>query len=145
MNNRFDTVRLAAALAVFAAHGVVLYQLTVLRAVSGPQPGRTGSRVFSLSVAALCCQKLDALAIMAGFWRKRMLHFPQAASRRHADRLPARPWWTTGRYDYWRAPATWWHWVNNAFAMATLQTLPGCSEHNPFARAVNGSLWTIRF
>ena len=47
--------------------------------------------------------------------------------------------------DYLSAPLTWLNLANNAAALATVQTLPGVFESNPFARAVNGSLWTIRY
>ncbi|QIL78848.1 acyltransferase [Diaphorobacter sp. HDW4A] len=46
---------------------------------------------------------------------------------------------------YWASPVTWSNFLNNAAGLATVQVLPGVFENNPFARAVNGSLWTIRY
>ena len=147
MNNRFDTVRLAAALAVFGAHGVVLYQLTVLEPFRGHSLGALAVGVFFFVSGYLVCQSWMRSPSWQVFWRKRMLRiFPGLLVAVTLTVCLLGPWWTTWPlHDYWRAPATWWHWVNNAFAMATLQTLPGVFEHNPFARAVNGSLWTIRY
>lgn len=47
--------------------------------------------------------------------------------------------------EYWAARGTWINFLNNVMGLATVQTLPGVFESNPFARAVNGSLWTIRY
>ncbi len=90
MNNRFDTVRLAAALAVFAAHGVVLYQLTVLEPFRGHGLGALAVGVFFFVSGYLVCQSWLRAPSWPVFWRKRMLRiFPRAAGRRHADRLSA--------------------------------------------------------
>ena len=92
MNNRFDTVRLAAALAVFGAHGVVLYQLTVLEPFRGHSLGALAVGVFFFVSGYLVCQSWMCSPSWQVFLAQaHAAHFPRAASRRHADRLPARP------------------------------------------------------
>lgn len=145
--NRFDLLRLMAALAVFAAHGDFLYRLHLPVPFPGHSLGSLAVYVFFFISGYLVCQSWARQPAWRAFWVKRLARifpglvvavvFSVAVVGWTATTLPSA--------RYWSAPGTWANLFNNAVGLATVQTLPGVFEANPFARTVNGSLWTIRY
>ena len=145
--NRFDTLRLTAALAVFAAHGDFLYRLHLPVPFPGHSLGSLAVYVFFFISGYLVCQSWERQPIWRVFWFKRLARIFPGLVTAVGFSVFVLGWVVTTLPSaaYWSAPDTWLNFVNNALALATVQTLPGVFESNPFARAVNGSLWTIRY
>jgi len=146
MPNRFDLLRLAAALAVFAGHGAILYHLHFIVPLPGHSLGSLAVYVFFFISGYLVCQSWQRDPQWGRFWLRRALRiFPGLAVAVAFSVLLGWAVTTLPTGQYWSAAGTWLNLVNNMAALATVQTLPGVFEGNPFARAVNGSLWTIRY
>jgi len=146
MPNRFDLLRLAAALAVFAGHGTILYHLYFIAPFPGHSLGSLAVYVFFFISGYLVWQSWQRDPHWGRFWLRRSLRiFPGLAAAVAFSLLLGWTVTTLPTHAYWSAPGTWLNWLNNTAALATVQTLPGVFEGNPFARAVNGSLWTIRY
>lgn len=145
--NRFDLLRLAAALAVFAAHGDFLYRLHLPVPFPGHSLGSLAVYVFFFVSGYLVCQSWEREPLWRAFWLKRAMRiFPGlVVAVTFVVFVIGWAMTTLPSADYLRSPLTWLNLTNNAVALATVQTLPGVFEGNPFARAVNGSLWTIRY
>lgn len=146
-SNRFDALRLAAALAVLVAHGDFLYRLHLPVPFPGHSLGSLAVYVFFFISGYLVCQSWQRRPAWGAFWLKRVARIFPGLIVAVAFSVFVLGWLATTlpTAAYWRAPGTWLNFVNNALALATVQTLPGVFESNPFARAVNGSLWTIRY
>lgn len=147
MGNRWDALRLAAALGVFFAHALALYQLRGLEPVPGHSLGALSVAVFFFISGNLVWQSWQRAPQWGVFWRKRLLRIFPGLAVAVLLTVGVLGWAVTkvSSAHYWQAPLTWLHLLNNLTALATVQTLPGVFESNPFARAVNGSLWTIRY
>ena len=147
MGNRFDALRLAAALGVFVSHGLFLYQLWLPVPFPGHSLGSLSVYVFFFISGYLVCQSWAREPAWRAFWLKRALRIFPGLVVAVAFSVFIIGWAVTTlpSADYLSAPLTWLNLANNAAALATVQTLPGVFESNPFARAVNGSLWTIRY
>lgn len=147
MGNRFDVMRLAAALAVFAAHGDFLYRLHLPVPFLEHSLGALAVSVFFFISGYLVCQSWIRQPAWQAFWVKRLARVFPGLVVAVAFSVFVLGWAVTTLPSaaYWQAPGTWLNFVNNAAGLATVQTLPGVFESNPFARAVNGSLWTIRY
>ncbi|AVP58842.1 acyltransferase family protein [Pulveribacter suum] len=147
MRNRFDGLRLVAALSVFISHGLFLYKSVLPVPFPGHSLGSLAVYVFFFISGHLVCQSWAREPQWRAFWRKRALRIFPGLVVAVAFSVFVIGWAVTTlpAADYLRAPLTWLNLANNAAALATVQTLPGVFEHNPFARAVNGSLWTIRY
>ena len=145
MGNRFDALRLAAALGVFASHGVFLYALRL--PVAGHSLGSLSVYVFFFISGYLVCQSWMREPAWRAFWVKRLARVFPGLVVSVALTVFVLGWAVTTlpSQTYWSARGTWLNLLNNAAGLATVQTLPGVFESNPFARAVNGSLWTIRY
>ena len=145
--NRFDLLRLAAALAVFVAHGDFLYRLHLPVPFPGHSLGSLAVYVFFFVSGYLVCQSWAREPVWRSFWIKRLTRIFPGLAVAVAFSVVVVGWVTTtlSSAQYWGASATWLALLNNALGLATLQTLPGVFESNPFARTVNGSLWTIRY
>ena len=145
--NRFDLLRLAAALAVFAGHAEFLYRVRMPVPFAGHSLGSLAVYVFFFISGYLVCQSWAREPRWRTFWLKRALRIFPGLIVAVALSVFVVGWMATTlpAADYLRAPRTWLNLANNMAALATVQTLPGVFEHNPFARAVNGSLWTIRY
>lgn len=145
--NRFDLLRLAAALAVFAAHGDFLYRLHLPVPFPGHSLGSLAVYVFFFISGYLVCKSWSRDPHWARFWVKRAMRIFPGLVVAVAFSVFVLGWAVTTlpSADYWRAPGTWSNFWNNAAGLASVQTLPGVFESNPFARTVNGSLWTIRY
>ena len=146
-NNRFNLLRLVAALAVFVAHGDFLYRLHLPVPFAGHSLGSLAVYVFFFISGYLICQSWSREPDWRAFWIKRAMRIFPGLVVAVAFSVCIVGWSVTTlpSADYWRASGTWINFANNAVGLATVQTLPGVFESNPFARAVNGSLWTIRY
>ena len=146
-HNRFNLLRLAAALAVFVAHGLFLYRLYAPVPFAGHSLGSLAVYVFFFISGYLVCQSWMREPQWRVFWIKRAMRIFPGLLVAVVFSVGVLGWWVTTlpALDYWHAPGTWLNLLNNAVGLATVQTLPGVFEVNPFARAVNGSLWTIRY
>ena len=145
--NRFDLLRLAAALAVFAAHGDFLYRLHLPVPFPGHSLGSLAVYVFFFISGYLVCISWSREPDWAAFWFKRAMRIFPGLVVAVAFSVFVIGWAVTTlpSAEYWRAPGTWSNFANNAAGIGSVQTLPGVFESNPFARTVNGSLWTIRY
>lgn len=145
--NRFDALRLAAALGVFVAHGDFLYRLHLPVPFAGHSLGSLSVYVFFFISGYLICQSWSREPDWGAFWTKRAVRIFPGLIVAVAFSVCVVGWAATTlpSQEYWSAPATWANLANNAAGLATVQTLPGVFESNPFARTVNGSLWTIRY
>lgn len=146
-NNRFNLLRLVAALAVFVAHGVFLYRLHLPVPFVGHSLGSLAVYVFFFISGFVICQSWARQPDWRAFWVKRAMRIFPGLVVAVAFSVCIVGWSVTTlpSVDYWKAFGTWVNFANNAVGLATVQTLPGVFESNPFARAVNGSLWTIRY
>ena len=147
MSNRFDLLRLAAALAVLFAHGDFLYRLHLPLPFTGHSLGSLAVYVFFFISGYLVCQSWTRQPAWGAFWVKRLARVFPGLVVAVVFSVFVLGWAVTTLPSaaYWQAPGTWLNFANNAAGLATVQTLPGVFESNPFARAVNGSLWTIRY
>lgn len=147
MANRFDLLRLIAALAVFAAHGDFLYRLHLPVPFAGHSLGSLAVYVFFFISGYLVSQSWTRQPRWGAFWVKRLVRIFPGLVVAVVFSVAVIGWAVTTlpTQQYWSASGTWLNLANNAVALATVQTLPGVFESNPFARAVNGSLWTIRY
>lgn len=145
--NRFDLLRLAAALAVFVAHGDFLYRLHLPVPFPGHSLGSLAVYVFFFISGYLVALSWMRKPGWGAFWTKRVMRIFPGLVVAVMFSVFIVGWIATTlpTAAYWSAPATWINLFNNAAGLATVQTLPGVFESNPFARTVNGSLWTIRY
>ncbi|MBU0826327.1 MAG: acyltransferase [Gammaproteobacteria bacterium] len=145
--NRFNLLRLIAALAVIVAHGDFLYRLHLPVPLPGHSLGSLAVYVFFFISGYLVCQSWSREPDWLAFWSKRVLRVFPGLVVAVAFSVFVIGWAVTTLPSaaYWLSPAPWTNFINNAAGLATVQTLPGVFESNPFARAVNGSLWTIRY
>ncbi|GAB4404529.1 MAG: acyltransferase [Rhodoferax sp.] len=145
--DRLDALRLGAALAVLWGHGWVLYGRGVLVPFAGHSLGSLAVGVFFAISGWLIRGSWQRQPDVGAFWRKRLARiYPGLLVASSLTVVLLGPAMTRlGAAQYWGSPEPRMYWLNNALALATVQTLPGVFEHNPFARAVNGSLWTLRY
>ena len=146
-SNRYNQLRLVAALAVFVAHGDFLYRLHLPVPFVGHSLGSLAVYVFFFISGYLIYQSWSREPDWRVFWIKRAMRIFPGLVVAVAFSVCIVGWsmTTLPSGDYWQASGTWINFANNAVGLATVQTLPGVFESNPFARAVNGSLWTIRY
>lgn len=147
LSNRFNLLRLAAALAVFWAHGDFLFRLHLPVPFPGHSLGSLAVYVFFFISGYLICQSWSREPVWGAFWVKRAMRIFPGLVVSVVFSVCVIGWSVTtlSSADYWSTSLTWINLANNAVGLATVQTLPGVFESNPFARAVNGSLWTIRY
>lgn len=147
MRNRFDMLRLAAALAVFFAHGEFLYRLQLPVPFPGHSLGSLAVYVFFFISGYLVCQSWTRQPAWQAFWMKRLARVFPGLVVAVTFSVFVVGWAVTTLPSsaYWQSPGTWLNFVNNAAGLASVHGLPGVFESNPFAGAVNGSLWTIRY
>lgn len=145
--NRFDLLRLLAAWSVFAAHGDFLYRLHLPVPFPGHSLGSVAVYVFFFISGFLVCQSWAREPDWRAFSLKRAMRIFPGLVVAVAFSVFVLGWAVTTlpASAYWGSAGTWLNFFNNALGLATVQTLPGVFEANPFARAVNGSLWTIRY
>ncbi|MDR0224930.1 MAG: acyltransferase [Burkholderiaceae bacterium] len=145
--NRFDMLRLTAALAVLVAHGEFLYRLSLPEPFAGHSLGSLAVYVFFFMSGYLVMHSWSREPAWHAFWAKRLMRIFPGLVMAVVFSVFVIGWAMTSLpfADYWRSPQTWNHLFNNMTAQATVQTLPGVFESNPFAYTVNGSLWTLRY
>ena len=145
--NNFNLLRLLAALAVLWSHSGFLYRLHLDVPFAGHSLGAVAVYVFFFISGYLIAQSWARSDGWLDFAVKRLARiFPGLmVAAVFAVAVVGATMTSWAQVDYWASPVTWTHLVNNAFGLATVQVLPGVFEHNPFAFAVNGSLWTIRY
>ena len=146
-HNNFNLLRLLAAVAVLFSHGEFLYRTQMPVPFAGHSLGSVAVYVFFFISGYLVAQSWARSPHVLGFAVKRVgriypglivsVVFSVAVVGALMTSWPAAA--------YWRDGLTWANLLNNALGLSTVQVLPGVFEHNPFARAVNGSLWTIRY
>ena len=146
-SNNFNLLRLLAAVAVLFNHGEFLYRLSLPVPFAGHSLGAVGVYVFFFISGYLIAQSWERSQGVLDFAAKRVGRiFPGLiVATAFSVGVVGAAMTTLPQAAYWRHDTTWLNLINNAFGIATVQVLPGVFEHNPFARAVNGSLWTIRY
>lgn len=147
MRNRFDVLRLAAALAVFLAHGEYFYRLQVPVPFPEHSLGSLAVYVFFFISGYLVCQSWERQPVWQAFWVKRLVRVFPGLVVAVAFYIFVLGWIVTTLPSsaYWQAPGTWLNFSNNAAGLGSVNVLPGVFESNPLAGAVNGSLWTVRY
>lgn len=145
--NNFNLLRLCAALAVFFSHSQFLYSLRMPVPFAGHSLGSLGVYVFFFVSGYLVHQSWQREPRWDAFWLKRVARiFPGlVVASIFATGLLGPLMTVMPVSEYLAHPETWRYFINNAFGVATTQVLPGVFETTPFRRAVNGSLWTIRY
>lgn len=146
-DNHFNVLRLAAAVAVLLSHGEFLYRLTMKVQLPGHTLGSLAVYCFFFISGYLVCQSWHREPRWGAFWVKRIMRIFPGLIVATIFSVAVIGWamTTLGTAAYWSHRDTWLNLANNMAGIATVQTLPGVFESNPFARAVNGSLWTIRY
>ncbi|MBF5007157.1 acyltransferase family protein [Diaphorobacter caeni] len=145
--NNFNLLRLLAAVAVLFSHGAYLYHLQMPIPFMGHSLGSAAVCVFFVISGYLIAQSWERSAGWSDFVIRRVARiYPGLICATVFSIAVIGALMTTWpQAAYWSSPVTWANFVNNAAGLATVQVLPGVFENNPFARAVNGSLWTIRY
>ena len=145
--NNFNLLRLLAAVAVLFSHGQFLYRTQMPVPFVGHSLGSVAVYVFFFVSGYLVTQSWARGPSVLGFTARRMgrIYPGLIVSVVFSVAVVGALMTTWSQADYWRAGLTWANLFNNAAGLSTVQVLPGVFEHNPFARAVNGSLWTIRY
>ena len=150
--NNFDAIRLAAAAAVIVSHAWPLSsgsnQGEPLRRLTGGQAtlGELAVLVFFVVSGFLITRSFERSPGLADYARNRALRILPALACMVAamtlvlgplfTALPLREYFTDARFaSYWL----------NVTLVTTKYSLPGVFEANPFPRAVNGVLWTLRY
>jgi peptidoglycan/LPS O-acetylase OafA/YrhL len=150
--NSFDAIRLIAAAAVIVSHAFPLSSGSndgePLRRLTGGQMtlGELAVLVFFVVSGFLITRSFERSPSLADYARNRALRILPALACMVAGMtlvlgplfttLPLRDYFTDGRFaSYWL----------NVTLVTTKYSLPGVFETNPFPRAVNGVLWTLRF
>jgi peptidoglycan/LPS O-acetylase OafA/YrhL len=145
--NRFDMLRLTAALAVFVAHGEFLYRLRLPEPFAGHSLGSIAVYVFFFMSGYLVFSSWVREPVWHAYWLKRLMRIFPGLLMAVIFSVLVVGWamTTLSSSEYWNSPRTWSYLFNNMTAQATEFTLPGVFESNPFAHTVNGSLWTLRY
>lgn len=145
--NHFNLLRLAAAIAVLLSHGEFLYRLAMPVPFPGHTLGSLAVYCFFFVSGYLVCQSWQREPLWGAFWAKRIARIFPGLVVATVFSVAVLGWamTTLSTSQYWSHAGTWINLANNAAGLATVQVLPGVFETNPFARAVNGSLWTIRY
>jgi peptidoglycan/LPS O-acetylase OafA/YrhL len=150
--NNFDAIRLLAAAAVVVSHAFPLSsgnnEAEPLMRLSGGQMtlGHLAVLVFFVVSGFLITRSWERSPSAVEFARNRALRILPALICMVAamtlvlgplfTKLPLTDYFTDGRFaSYWL----------NVTLVTTKYSLPGVFEDNPFPRAVNGVLWTLRY
>jgi peptidoglycan/LPS O-acetylase OafA/YrhL len=150
--NNFDAIRLAAASLVIVSHAFPLSsgdnRAEPLYRLSGGQStlGHLAVLVFFVVSGFLITRSFERSPNLADFARNRALRLLPALVCMVAamtlllgpllTKLPLAEYFTDSRFaSYWL----------NVTLVTTRYSLPGLFEANPFPRAVNGVLWTLRY
>ncbi len=146
-HNNFNLLRLLAAVAVLFSHGEFLYRTQMPVPFAGHSLGSVAVYVFFFVSGYLVAQSWARSPSVLSFSAKRVgrIYPGLIVSVVFSVAVVGAVMTSWSQADYWRAGLTWTNLFNNAAGLSTVQVLPGVFEHNPFARAVNGSLWTIRY
>lgn len=152
-HNNFDTLRIAAAVAVLISHAFpIAHGPGAIQPLGGISRGQTnlGSisvLIFFVISGYLIAQSFDRVPVAARFLKARALRiFPAlfvvlllsvAVLGPAVTTLPLR--------EYFAHPETLWYLPNNLSLYRMQYTLPGVFEHVPRGQPVNGSLWTLQY
>jgi peptidoglycan/LPS O-acetylase OafA/YrhL len=145
-DNVFDVLRLAAALAVLLSH---CYPLTgrdePVAGLVGETLGDIGVAVFFAISGFLVARSWASQPGLRPFAAKRALRLlPALVICVWLLALVLGPIVTTlSLGDYLTTPQTWIYPLRSSVLITFAGRLPGVYEHNPFANAVDGSLWTL--
>jgi peptidoglycan/LPS O-acetylase OafA/YrhL len=149
-DNRFDILRLLAALLVLWSH---CYPL-VGRAQDEPLArwtgidtlGGLGVAIFFVLSGYLITLSWERQPRLAGFARNRALRiYPALLALCLVSVFVVGPWMTRLNWgDYFQHEMTWGY-FRNATAWTVAYPLPGVFEANPVPSAVNGSLWSLPY
>lgn len=148
--NRFDVLRLFAALLVLWSHAFPLggrpAQEPLARTLGLDTMGGVGVLIFFATSGYLVTQSLHRTANLWTFTRRRAVRiFPALVAMTLVVTVVIGPLVTRlDVADYARNPQTW-DFLRNASAWAIRYPLPGVFESNPLPHAVNGSLWSLPY
>jgi peptidoglycan/LPS O-acetylase OafA/YrhL len=155
-DNNFNLLRMLAASMVIYAHSYPL-----LQGYAGGRPNWTGDRLFDLMGIDSGRIGVQIFFVMSGFLvaqslsrRPSLVEFFGARALRILPALVAAilacgllfglAFSALPAHEYLASPGLWqYFWTNFSLQMTAQQPLPGVFEANPYARVVNGSLWTI--
>lgn len=145
--NRFDLLRLCAALAVFVMHARYLYRLQTTEPFRGHSLGSLGVYVFFFISGYLIQQSWSRAPRWRAYWAKRLrrIYPGLIAAVLFAVFVIGATATTLPMQHYLQTPRTWHYLLDNLLALGSIYELPGVFGSNPFPGSVNGSLWTIRY
>ncbi len=152
-SNNFDPLRLLAAFSVLVSHSFALSDGTNLNepvywlSHQKVTLGRIAVAVFFIVSGYLITQSYLRSRNPAAFvWARALRLLPALIVVLVLLALVAGPLLTTLPVaDYFAAPGVLQFVTVNLSLTGFVGGLPGVFEHNPFANAVNGSLWTLRY
>lgn len=145
--NAFNVLRLFAALMVLYSHSFPLYGLPLPVPITGYSYGALAVYAFFAISGFLVSQSWQADPDLKRYWIKRGLRilpglivavvFTALCVGALVTTLPV--------YVFLKHGDTWAYIANNVSLVVSRHGLPGVFETNPFANAVNASLWTLRY
>ena len=146
--NNFDLLRLAASLGVFFGHGSFLYDRHIIGFFGNTNSfGSMSVLVFFFISGHLVYQSWQRSSGVLDFFKKRFfrifpgLFFASFFSVFVVGLLMTR----LDSMEFLKSEQVWQLFFNYAGAIASQHMLPGVFEETPFPKAVNGSLWTIKY
>ena len=122
MPNRFDILRLAAALAVFLAHGEYLYRLSLPVPFPGHSLGSLAVYVFFFISGYLVCLSWIRQPAWQAFWVKRLARVFPGLVVAVTFYVCVVGWAVTtlSSSAYWQAPGTWLNFASNAAGLSAV-------------------------
>lgn len=151
-DNNLNLLRMAAALLVLVSHSFALSTGSGLaepwRAVYGCTPGTVAVDIFFVISGMLLTHSLLRQRSTMTFVSHRAQRIvPGLVVALALTVFVVGPWLSTlGTRDYFGSAQPYKHFVRNAsIVMPMAFDLPGLFEANPWPKAVNGSIWTLRY
>ena len=147
-DNNFDLLRLMASLGVFYMHGCYLFDKSIIAFFNNTNSiGSIAVFVFFFISGYLIFQSLNRTENRIDFIVKRICRiFPGLIVAAFFSVFVVGLWMTKmDKFIFLNDQKTWGLFFNYMFALANQHQLPGVFEMNPFAWAVNGSLWTLKY
>jgi len=145
--NAFDLIRFVAAFSVLYSHSFALLGRFEPFLIFGFPVANIGVSVFFVISGFLVCQSWDRAPSLARFAARRGLRLlPGLFVALLFTVFVIGPLMTTlPVMQYLGSAGTWTYLLSNASFSFGQNFLPGLFETNPYPRAVNGSLWTLKY